>query len=264
MRTFDDYKDAYANAVMRREDGILEVRLHSAGGELAWEESAHRELPYAFYDIAADPENLVVILTGTGENFIGRADHESWGPDRNSIDVRERIFHETKLLLRGLLDIPVPVIGAINGPARIHAELPLMSDIVLASETALFQDAVHFQTGGVPGDGVHVLWPLWLGPNRGRYFLLTGQEITAQEGLELGLVGEVLTPDELLPRAWEVARRMIERPKLTLRYSRLALTIGLRRALNADLDEGAALEFMARAYMMNRGAYPYIKSEERA
>jgi enoyl-CoA hydratase/carnithine racemase len=53
----------------------------------------------------------------------------------------------------------------------------------------------------VPGDGMHIVYPLLLGMNRGRYFLLTGQTLNAQKALELGLVAEVLPPDKLLGRA---------------------------------------------------------------
>ena len=88
--------------------------------------------------------------------------------------------------MTNLLEIEVPVIGAVNGPATIHAEIPVMSDIVLASQTATFQDAPHFPRGVVPGDGVHVVWPLLLGQNRGRYFLLTGQTLSAHRGNGLG------------------------------------------------------------------------------
>jgi enoyl-CoA hydratase/carnithine racemase len=98
------------------------------------------------------------------------------------------------------------VIGAVNGQARIHAELAVLSDIVLAAETAIFPDAAHFPNGVVPGDGVHVAWPLLLGPNRGRYFLLTGEEISAQQALSLNFVAEVLPPGRLLPRARELGQ----------------------------------------------------------
>jgi enoyl-CoA hydratase/carnithine racemase len=79
------------------------------------------------------------------------------------------------------LDIEAPMIAAVNGPALIHAELALLCDIVLASETAIFQDLPHFPSGLVPGDGVHVVFPLLLGANRGRYSLLMGQKIPAHE-----------------------------------------------------------------------------------
>ena len=57
----------------------------------------------------------------------------------------------------------MPVIGAIKGPATVHAELAVLSDIVLAAEHTYFSDAPHFRFGTVPGDGVHVVWPMLLG-----------------------------------------------------------------------------------------------------
>src|ERR1700752_1174112 len=104
-----------------------------------------------------------------------------------------------------LLDIEVPVIAAVNGPALIHAEIAVLSDIVIASDNAEFQDAPHFPNGLVPGDGVHIVWPLVLGVNRGRYFLLTGQKLSAREAQTLGVVSEVVPRERLLNRAREIA-----------------------------------------------------------
>ncbi len=139
----------------------------------------------------------------------------------------------------------MPIIGAVNGPALIHAEIPVLSDIVLASENATFQDAPHFPRGVVPGDGVHVVWPLLLGQNRGRYFLLTGQTLSAQEAHELGVVAEVLARENLLPRAWQLAEQLIQQPDLTLRYSRVALTFQLKRQMQDMLGYGLAIEGLA-------------------
>jgi enoyl-CoA hydratase/carnithine racemase len=157
----------------------------------------------------------------------------------------DRIIKEGTDLLHHLLDIEVPVVGVVNGHAFIHAELPLLGDVVLASETARFADKAHFPGGAVPGDGVHVLWPMWLGPNRARYFLIMGQEIDAREALQLGLVGEVVPPERLLPRAWEIARYIITRPDLVCRYTRLALIQDIKRRLLNDLGHGLMAESMA-------------------
>ena len=144
-----------------------------------------------------------------------------------------------------LLEIEVPIIAAVNGPALVHAEIPLLSDIVLAAESAEFQDAPHFPRGTVPGDGVHVVWPLLLGPNRGRYFLLTGQKLSAQEALALGVVSEVLPKDLLMARAWELAEQLSQQSTLALRYSRVVLTLHLKRLLQDMLGYGLAVEGLA-------------------
>src|SRR5262249_50830548 len=95
-------------------------------------------------------------------------------------------------LIAALVDIEMPFVGVVNGPATIHAELLVLSDIVVASETATFADHAHFVNGTVPGDGVHLIWPELLGQNRGRHFLITGRELSATEAFNLGVVAEVV------------------------------------------------------------------------
>ena len=154
-------------------------------------------------------------------------------------------FYEGRRLLKNLMNIEVPVIAAVNGPARIHPEIPVLSDIVLASSTALFQDAPHFMSGIVPGDGAHVVWPHVIGPNRGRYFLLTGQELDAETAFQYGAVSEVLPPDKLMPRAMTIAQDIAAKPELTRRYSRVALADNIKRLLDDGLSMGLAVEALA-------------------
>lgn len=121
-----------------------------------------------------------------------------------------------------------------------------MGDIVLASEDAYFQDASHFPRGQVPGDGQHVIWSVLAGHNRARYFLLTGQKLSAQEAKEWGVVNEVLPKDKVLDRAWEHARELVKRPPLTLRYTRQLFTNPLKRAFVNELGHGLGRETYAQ------------------
>lgn len=241
VRTYlDDYKDKYDHVQFLRRDGILQMRLHSQGETMVWGAGPHTELGSCFSDVGRDPENRVVILTGAGDSFMTQID-KSWA-GRMTPAKWDTIYFNGKRLLGSLLDIEVPIIAAINGPARVHAELAVLSDITVAADTTVFQDAPHFRLGTVPGDGVHIVWQMLLGPNRGRYFLLTGQRIDAQEALRLGIVNEVVPQDSVLERAWEIAGHLTKQADTTLRYSRVALTQHLKKALLENVGYGLALE----------------------
>lgn len=240
-----DYAEKYRNVRLERRDGILQVTLHTNGESLTWgamKGSVHEQLGEAFYHIGRDRENRVVILTGTGRDFLTEFNFAELPKSLPRGEDWYEITREGKDLLMNLLDIEVPVIGVANGPAHIHAELLALSDVLLAAPHASFADRAHFPQGLVPSDGAHVVWPLMLGPNRGRYFLYTGEIIAAAEAKQLGFVAEVLPVERVLERAWELAREWSAKPTLTLRYTRIALTQRLKRLMLQDLGYGLALE----------------------
>ena len=247
--TFEQYRNKYTSITLERSpDGILEVTVHTDGGPLQWSLLAHNELEDAFLQIGRDPANEVVILTGTGEYFCGPAIDPGQHPNRRNMtpEIYDPIYWEGKHLLPNLLAIEAPIISAINGPAVRHAEIPLVSDVVLASDDTYFQDTAHFAGGMVPGDGMHIVMPLLMGANRGRYFLLTGQKVGADEARSIGIVNEVLSRDDLLPRARELARQLLLQPRLVRRYTRTVLTEDLRAKMHGLLGYGLALEGLAR------------------
>jgi enoyl-CoA hydratase/carnithine racemase len=249
--TQPDYFHKYENLnFYRDENGILEVKMHTNHQSLIFTGKTHREFPDAFYDISRDRDNRVVILTGTGDSWMAQIDFASLGDVTNPREW-DNTYWEGKKVLQNLLDIEVPVISAVNGPALLHTEYILTTDIILASEAAVFQDMPHLNAGIVPGDGVHILWPFVLGSSRGRYFLLTQEILTAQRAWELGVVNEVLPADQLLGRAWALAKQLAEQPTLTLRYTRVALTQRLKRLVNEGLGYGLALEGITATDLKN-------------
>lgn len=239
-----DYQKRYRNIAMERdEQGVLLVRLHTNGGHFVWSEESHEELGYCFAEIGADRGNRVVVLTGTGDVWCDEIDFGSFS--LNNPAEWDHTFFDGRKLLTNLLAIEVPVISAVNGAARIHPEIPVMSDIVIASEDTLFQDAPHFIGGIVPGDGAHVVWTHVLGPNKGRYFLLMGEELGAAESLARGVVGEVVPKDQVLPRAMGIAAQFAAKTDLALRYARVVLTQRYKRLMDEGLSLGLGLEALA-------------------
>jgi enoyl-CoA hydratase/carnithine racemase len=251
-----DYQDKYQGIRFSRSpDGVLEMTLHTRGGPAKWGSSLdclHAELPAAFLNIASDPDNRVVLLTGTGESFIDNFDPAFNFHEDSMAAMWTRIYDEGAGLLNNLLAIPVPMIAAVNGPALIHAELAVLCDIVLASETAEFADLAHLAgTGSIPGDGVHVVWPMLLGPNRGRYFLMTGERIGAEEARRIGVVAEVHSPEKLMTRARELASWLAAKPLPALRHTRMLLVKDLRRKMFDELHSGLAHEALATLVPQN-------------
>lgn len=237
--TFEAYADRFEHIRLERRDGIVQLTLHTDGADIVWDRETHEEVGDCLAVIGRDPDTRVVIITGAGSSFI---DHHRLGGGSMDAHDWDRLQQAGLRLVRNHLAVEVPLIAAVHGRATIHAELALLCDVVLASETAVFADRPHLHNGLVPGDGAHVVWPLLLGPNHGRSFLFTDQEIGAVEAQRLGLVAEVLAPDLLPDRAFELARRIAEQPALTTRLTRQLVTRPLRRAIEHELELGLALE----------------------
>lgn len=233
---------AWQRAVVSRTGSVTEVRLHSDGGPLVWDAVAHRELPQLFQAVGNDETTKVVVLTGTGDAFCRSMDLTSFQSSTRGWD---EVWLEGTRLLEQLLDLRVPVISAVNGPALVHAEIPLLADVVLAAESTVFADKAHLTRGTPPGDGVHLVWLGLLGPNRGRAFLLTGEELDAREAHRLGVVAAVTSDDDVLTRAHQLAAQLAGLSRPTLLYTKAAINITLRRLFSEGLSHGLALQGLA-------------------
>ena len=253
MIVFEDYQDRYQNiALSRDEAGVLTMRLHTNGGKHIFSLQAHDEIADCLLHVSRDWYNKVVILTGTGEAFIDEfmteqpdapdfKDTSQYSPTFK--DGWSKILPEGRYMQQNHLDVQVPMIAAVNGPASWHAELAVLCDIVICSDDTYFQDLPHVPSGMVPGDGVHIIWPEILGVNRGRYFLLTGQKIHAQEALQLGIVSEVMPREGLTDRANEIAAALAERDHIFLRHTRSVLVQRLRKQMADLLPLGLHAEY---------------------
>jgi enoyl-CoA hydratase/carnithine racemase len=245
MSRFDAYRDGFPNARLNRsKSGVLEVALHTDGGTLVFNGHTHEQFVDLFHAIGSDPDNRVVILTGSGDAFMETISPE--GFDFFAPQGYDKIYREGRKVLMNILDIEAPLIAAVNGPARLHSEYILLADIVLATPSTVFQDNPHFEFGIVPGDGVHLLWQEVIGSVRGRYFILTRQELDADAAKAWGAINEIVPANELIPRARGIAEGLANLP-LTTKYTRIALTQKLRRIIDEGVTFGLALEGISAA-----------------
>jgi len=252
MSRFDDYVNKYTEIKLERRNGILQMTLHTKGEPVRWGPTIQAELVDAFTQIGADRGNRIIILTGAGNEFSGPRAEPGYSFYREvshhiTANLLDTIHWNAHRLMTRMLDIEVPMIGVVNGPAMRHSEIPLMCDIVIASDDATFEDTAHFKLASqTPGDGIGIVYTMLLGLNRARYFMLTGQVIGAKEAKELGLVAEVMSREQLLPRAWELAGQLAEKNDLLLRYTRVTLIQPLKKWIEQEVMYHLALESLAK------------------
>jgi enoyl-CoA hydratase/carnithine racemase len=242
-----DYFQKYENySATRTETGVITVRMHTQNGPAVFTGRMHSDLPHLLEDIAFDRDNRVLVLTGTGDRFMTQIDGASLGditqPGGWDID-----YMEGRRVVQRLVDLEMPIIAAVNGPASVHSEYALLADIVIASDTASFSDAPHLTFGIVPGDGVHVIWEEILGVNRARYLAFTQGEFGAAEAERWGAVAEVHRLAQVLPRAVQLADTLAGRPQLLTRYMAVTLRQRLSRRMHEGVALGMALEGLTAA-----------------
>lgn len=253
MSRFDAYREGFPNArLSRRDNGVLEIVLHTNGGKLQFDGHTHEQFVELFHVVGEDRDNRVVILTGTGDAFMDTISPD--GFDFFTPLGYDKILREGRKILMNILDVEVPMIAALNGPVLLHSEYALLTDIILATPDTVFQDKPHFEFGIVPGDGVNLLWPEVIGSIRGRYFILTSQRIDAATARDWGVVNEIVEREKLLARAHEIADGIAVLPPLTSRYTRIALTQKLRRIIDEGASHGLALEGISAAEVARAAA----------
>jgi enoyl-CoA hydratase/carnithine racemase len=235
---FDDYRNL---KLMRDANGVLVAEFHSNGGPFIMSAQAHTEFVDAFYRIAQDRANQIVIMTGAGGDFITDVDWSSFG-DVADPGVWSQIHDEGVQVLENIANIRVPVIAAIEGRAHVHSDYALLASVIVAAEGATFQDVAHFSGGITPGDGIFTTWSYRAGAGRAEAFLLNPQPLSARTAYEWGVVAEVVPNGKALSRARELAGLYLKAPEVTRRNTRVHFIQPLKDRIVREVGYGLSLE----------------------
>jgi len=244
---FEEYREKYATYFkLERQNGILQVQMHTAGGPVMYGLPIHNAWSQLWLDLGNDPDNEVLIFSGTGDKWIAGFDPDfaTQSLDEMPADAfYDQIYADaTKLLEAFIFNIDIPTIACING-SGLHTEFALLCDITLCAEHAELFDP-HFKFNLVPGDGQGLTFQELMGVKRAAYFLYTSDKINAQLAKEMGLVNEVLPLDRLLPRAWEIAEQIMQKPRTIRRLTSAVLRRQWKRRLVEDLGFHIAHELL--------------------
>lgn len=245
--TTPDYFTRYENFDLTRDmDGVLLVRFHTDGGAVTFTGQTHEDFPALLEEISLDRENRAMVLTGTGDSFMDQIDGPSLGEIFKPA-AWEKTRTEGAKVLQRLVELPLPVVGVANGPAIIHSEYLLLTDIHIASERATYADFPHPAFAITGGDGVQVVWEEIAGPARAKWLLWTGESIDAQTALDWGVVSEVVPHEDAVERGLEIARGLAAKPALYRSLQKQTLNRNLRKRIVQDVPFGMALEGLTAA-----------------
>jgi len=234
------YREKYELISFEQQDSVLTVRFDRGDGLNAVNARLHTEMSWLFRDIADQPDVAAVVMTGAGKAFSAGGDID-WFSSITPAEV-DTLFIEARRLIIDLLEVPQPIIAAINGPAvGLGATLALFSDITYMARSAVIADT-HVLAGIAAGDGGAAIWPWLIGMHRAKEYLLTGKKITSERAQELGLVNHVVDDGQLMDEATAMARRLAGGAQMAIRATKASLNKILRDTVNLNLDTSLALE----------------------
>jgi enoyl-CoA hydratase len=208
----------------KRPDGVVLATLNRPDRLNAVNARMHHELAWLPRDADDDRSVKAVVLTGAGRAFCAGGD---FGPQTDGDD-DVMTLEEARQIVDHVLECSTPIISAVNGYAMgLGATVALLADVVYAARSATFADT-HVVMGIGAGDGGQLIWPLLMGVNRAKYFLMTGERLGAEEAERLGLVSFVVDDGTVVDEALALAARLAAGPTRAISASKVAINAYMR------------------------------------
>jgi enoyl-CoA hydratase len=227
---------------LEREGDVLVATIDHPGSAMnAVDGTLHGDLGELFRTLKTEPSARAVVLTAAGRAFSAGGDM-SWFPTLRSIERSHALRREARQIVWDLLDVEVPIVCGLNGPAAgLGASIALLCDVVVMSERAVIVDP-HVNVGLVAGDGGAAIWPLLVGPLAAKRHLLLGDPLSSADAERYGIAAEVCPPEAVGDRARAWARRLAGGAPLAVQGTKQAVNAQIKQALLTSFDVSMALE----------------------
>jgi enoyl-CoA hydratase len=237
--------DTYKYLLVENKDGIATVTINKPESLNAVTPDVHTELEYIWIDLARDPDIKAIVLTGAGRAF-------SAGGDVKAMAARAQTPYGNKYALavpsrtlrifEHMLSTPQPIIAAVNGDALgLGMTLALFADISIVADDARLGDT-HIKVGLVAGDGGAVIWPLIIGVQKAKEFLMRGKPVRGHEAAAMNLVNHAVPKDQVLAKAQEMAAEIAANPFWAVSWTKLSVNKMIKQQLNLIMDSSIAYE----------------------
>lgn len=240
-----EIEGSYETLLVQQEGPALVITINRPKVLNALSHTVLTEIERAVDQAADDDEVRAVIITGSGERaFAAGADIAELQALESGLDGQSH-SHGAHRLLNKMVDLPKPIIMAVNGFALGGGcELAMAGDIILASESASFGQP-EINLGIIPGFGGTFRLPRLVGRTKAMEMVLLGDRVDAQEAKRIGLVNDVVPADDLMSRAREMAEKIGAKSPATVALAKRAVNEGLEIDARSAADLEAVYFGMA-------------------
>jgi len=252
----------FQNLIVTREGGVTILQLNRPEKKNAVNAALRQGMEEALKEIAGDPKQRVVIVTGGEEFFCAGADIGEI-LEASTAEATYRHAREFQLLFDQIEALPQPVAAAVAGYALGGGcELALACDFRIASEGTKF-GLPEIKIGAFPGGGGTQRLPRLIGAAKAKEMILTGDTIGAEEAFSFGLVMKVVPKDKLLEEARAFAAKLAALPRLALEASKMLINKGLEVDLNSALEmEARCFGNLATSHDLHEGTAAFLEKRK--
>lgn len=251
---------AYSSITFEVDDGVGLIRLNRPNKGNALIPEMARELLDAATRCDEDPAVRAVVLTGNGKMFCAGGDLKAFAAQAENVssyikDITQP-FHAAISQFNWM---DPPVVGAINGTAAGGGfSLALTTDIAIAAESAKFTMA--YTKGGLTPDGSSSYFlARMVGLRRAKEMALLNPILSARQAMEWGLVNQVVTNDQVLATALEIAHRLAKGPTRSFGETKRLILSGATESLESQMErETRAIASIAKSVDTREGIAAFI------
>ncbi len=242
-----DY-ERFKHMMVKKDGGIAIVSINRPDIMNSVPLEVHADLERIWPVLAEDPEINVIVFTGEGKYFSAggniKGQVERWGKPEQRAHMAT-ITDKAKRVVYGMLDCPKPIIGAINGDAMgLGATLAVLCDISVMADNARIGDT-HVKVGLVAGDGGPVIWPLVVGVNKAKDYLMRGKVVTGSQAVQEGIISYAVPREDVMQEAMKIAVEINALPPLAVRWTKISTNLIIKRQFDAVMDAAIAYEALS-------------------
>jgi enoyl-CoA hydratase len=228
--------------VDHRSDGVSSITLHAPERRNALDASSVVALTAAFQDCDDEESTRVIVITGSPGAFCAGGDIGTFGSKADT-----RVRRRGARLVDAILSTEKPIIARVNGAAvGLGLTIALLADFTIASDNSKFGDT-HVNLGAVAGDGVALILPMLVGPQRAKEMLLTGRIIDAHEAVRTGMILNAVSAEDLDDEVERLVTALKNQPPYATRATKAAINQVIKTASRDVLDLALAYEEVSRS-----------------